>query len=307
MLVLKIKKEVLSLTIGEKIKMLRKMRGITQNELSGSTLTRNMISQIERGSALPSVPTIKHIANKLGVDAGYFLCDDDNLVKYLLTAERDKIRECYKSKDYKKCLELCKDYEEYNDDELNLILCDCYSALAREYLSKGKLASAKKCFEKSEHFSNNSVYSSARNEANKFYIGVIDSILNENFTSLVSPLEYVDMYRDFIDLCLCVYIVNLITAGIPDKAAAVYDTIKIKNQLYREYINAKLSMANYNFQRAKQLLLSIIENADKNKVPMPLVYMSINDLEICNKALSDYQGAYECANMKIKYISHFHE
>lgn len=295
------------MTIGEKIKNLRKMRNLTQNELSGTSVTRNMISQIERGSALPSLPTIKHIAEKLGVDAGYFLCDDDNLIKYLLIEEKDKIRECYRSGDYKKCLELCRDFEGYKDDELNLILCECYSALARECLRVGKLESAKKYFEKSDHFSKQSVYASTNHEINGFYVSVINSILSENFTALVSPLEYVDKHRNFIDLCLSIYIVNLITAGMPDRAASIYDTVKIKNQLFREYINAKLSMANYNFTRAKQLFTSIIDNAEKNKVPMPLMYMVISDLEICNKALSDYHGAYECANRKIKYISRFHE
>ena len=42
------------MNLGEKIKNLRISKNITQSALSGAKITRNMLSQIENGKAMPS-------------------------------------------------------------------------------------------------------------------------------------------------------------------------------------------------------------------------------------------------------------
>ena len=59
--------------IGEKIKMLRTAKLMTQKELAGSEITRNMLSRIENGAAQPSLDTLRYIAKKLNVSAGFLL------------------------------------------------------------------------------------------------------------------------------------------------------------------------------------------------------------------------------------------
>jgi transcriptional regulator with XRE-family HTH domain len=49
---------------------------MTQQELAGEYITRNMLSRIENGFALPSIPTLLYLAEKLGVPAGYLLADE---------------------------------------------------------------------------------------------------------------------------------------------------------------------------------------------------------------------------------------
>ena len=44
--------------IGKKIKKLRNEKLITQSELVGNEITRNMLSRIENGAALPSLGTV---------------------------------------------------------------------------------------------------------------------------------------------------------------------------------------------------------------------------------------------------------
>ena len=53
------------MTIGEKIKILRAERAMTQSELAGDHITRNMLSLIESGSAQPSLATILYLASKM--------------------------------------------------------------------------------------------------------------------------------------------------------------------------------------------------------------------------------------------------
>ena len=68
--------------IGEKIKKLRKLRGMTQAELAGSLITRNMLSSIENGKANPSLDTLTHIAANLSVSVSYLVSDDEDVSFY---------------------------------------------------------------------------------------------------------------------------------------------------------------------------------------------------------------------------------
>ena len=63
------------MTLGQKIKEARLSRGMTQKELVGDYITRNMLSKIENDSATPSVRTLEYLAGALGLPTGYFLSD----------------------------------------------------------------------------------------------------------------------------------------------------------------------------------------------------------------------------------------
>lgn len=65
------------LTLGQKIKAIRKEKGLTQAELVGDRITRNQLSLIENGINNPSISTLEFIANRLNVPMSYFLSNDD--------------------------------------------------------------------------------------------------------------------------------------------------------------------------------------------------------------------------------------
>ena len=50
--------------IGKKIKELRLQKFMTQSELAGNEITRNMLSRIENGAAQPSLDTLKYLASR---------------------------------------------------------------------------------------------------------------------------------------------------------------------------------------------------------------------------------------------------
>ena len=70
------------MNIGEKIKDLRQSKMMTQQQLAGDMITRNMLSRIENGAALPSVPTVVYLADRLNIPAGYLLADDKDAFLY---------------------------------------------------------------------------------------------------------------------------------------------------------------------------------------------------------------------------------
>ena len=64
------------MTLGEKIKAARLEAGLSQRQLCGDTVTRNMLSQIENGAAQPSMATLSAFAARLGKPVSYFLEED---------------------------------------------------------------------------------------------------------------------------------------------------------------------------------------------------------------------------------------
>ena len=50
------------MAVGDKLKAARLEAGLSQRQLCGDVITRNMLSQIENGSANPSVATLQYLA-----------------------------------------------------------------------------------------------------------------------------------------------------------------------------------------------------------------------------------------------------
>jgi transcriptional regulator with XRE-family HTH domain len=64
--------------IGNKIKELRKEANLTLKQLAKATeLSAPLISKIENGLAMPSIPTLRNIADAFKVNPGYFFRDEE--------------------------------------------------------------------------------------------------------------------------------------------------------------------------------------------------------------------------------------
>ncbi|MBQ8834189.1 MAG: helix-turn-helix domain-containing protein [Oscillospiraceae bacterium] len=62
--------------LGEKLLCARLEAGLSQRQLCGEEITRNMLSQIEHGTARPSMSTLRYLAGRLGKPVSYFLEED---------------------------------------------------------------------------------------------------------------------------------------------------------------------------------------------------------------------------------------
>lgn len=63
--------------LGEKILKARLAAGLSQRQLCGQEITRNMLSQIEHGTAQPSMTTLKYLAARLEKPVSYFLDEEE--------------------------------------------------------------------------------------------------------------------------------------------------------------------------------------------------------------------------------------
>ena len=66
------------MTMGQRILQARLAAGMSQRELAGDEITRNMLSSLEHDSATPSIATLRYLARRLGRPVSYFLGDDDS-------------------------------------------------------------------------------------------------------------------------------------------------------------------------------------------------------------------------------------
>lgn len=62
--------------LSQKLKQARLDAGLSQKALCGNRITRNMLSQIENGSARPSMDTLRYLAGRLEKPLSFFLEED---------------------------------------------------------------------------------------------------------------------------------------------------------------------------------------------------------------------------------------
>ena len=79
------------MTLGEKLKQARLEAGLSQRQLCGDRLTRNMLSQIENGSASPSMGTLAYLAQSLGKPVSWFLEEEAVALPNAQVMERARI------------------------------------------------------------------------------------------------------------------------------------------------------------------------------------------------------------------------
>ena len=278
------------MTIGEKIKSLRQKRCLTQSELCGSYITRNLLSEIECGKATPSVSTLKFIAEQLGISAAYFLTDSDDYLFFEKIAVIDQIIFLYKNKNYSECIKIIEGLSS-TDDELSYILANCHFSLAKSSVLSGALLSAKKHIDAAKQFSALTAYDTSEIEN----LLLMYSALAEN---IQSPLLEFDLKRfnDGIDpefeLELYRYII-----GDYDYA--------YKNSTYAKHVMAKRLMKDRRYNEALPLLDAIIGEKNPQTYNSYVMFGVYTDMEYCYKQLANFQAAYKFASKRLSMLEGF--
>ncbi|OPJ55444.1 tetratricopeptide repeat protein [Alkalithermobacter paradoxus] len=106
------------LSLGQKIKKLRKQKDLTLKELAGSRITAAQISHIERDKSYPSQDLLEYFSNKLGVTVDYLVESKEMQARKLAINLILKGEIYIKSKDFEKAkeeiykaIDISKEYE----------------------------------------------------------------------------------------------------------------------------------------------------------------------------------------------------
>lgn len=126
--------------LGQRIKQAREEAGLSQRQLCGETITRNMLSRIEHGTVRPSMQTLTFLAERLDRPVSYFL--DETAITSPNVQRMAAARERYLAGDYSGALERLGDCRLPDDTfewELYLLRARCFMALAEAAIADHRL------------------------------------------------------------------------------------------------------------------------------------------------------------------------
>jgi transcriptional regulator with XRE-family HTH domain len=288
------------LKIGEKIKKLRTEKLMTQVELSGDVITRNMLSCIENGSAQPSLATLRHIAAKLNVSVGYLLSDGEEEKSYLKMAQISDIKNAYLSGNLKICRDMCRNSLFENDDEINLLYSECCLGIAEELFSSGKLKSACFYFDEALEVATRTIYNTghivAVTAAYFRYIRNISATLTSDVIDETEVEIYSAMNDDFARYIIAF---EALLQGRSDMAKTIISGLDASSHYYM-HISSRIDMLEEKYDEAYSKLYTILTSPIK--IQEPFMYFVFCDLEIVCRERKDFKGAYEYSNDKIELL-----
>ena len=137
--------------LGQLLKQARLEAGLSQRQLCGEAITRNMLSQIENGSAHPSMETLRYLAGQLGKPVSFFLEENaPSPSQSCLTGGRN----LWIAGQYADALQILKDYpsDGFSDGEAGLLQVLCSLSLAEEAIREGRLPYALTLLQQAEVF-----------------------------------------------------------------------------------------------------------------------------------------------------------
>ena len=145
--------------LGEKLRQARLEAGLTQRQLCGEEITRNMLSQIENGSAKPSMQTLCYLAQQLAKPVSWFLEEDGAISANQQVME--SARKAFEEGEMERCGQFLQSYREPDsllDGEYCLLRLLTGMALAEQAQRENKKPLALKLLMEAEEEAANCLY-----------------------------------------------------------------------------------------------------------------------------------------------------
>ena len=276
--------------LGEKIKLARQAKKITQSQLAGDTVTRNMVSRIETGTANPSLDTIKHLAQRLSVPVAYLLSEDDDLLFYEKKEKMAVIYTAYTSRDYSYCIEKIDSLSGL-DNELAYILANSLLERGKLNLARGSVKSAMKDFERAEKILGLTVLDT-------LHISTVLKMYKSIASNIQAPLlEFND--ADFAAGLHSAFDYDMYRYLVQD-----YD-YEFKNDSMRYHAMAKKLIRERKYSDAVPKLLQSCEKMAAQGYNSFVLFSVYTDLEQCYKQLFDFENAYRYASKRMSMLEGF--
>lgn len=143
--------------LGKTIKEARIAKKMTQSEVVGDFITRNMLSQIESGHATPSIKTLEYLSGVLGIPFHQLVASEkeDDLSMLI------KAKALLSEKDYEAVAALEEGYPAALSDEFSAIFAHAFLNLSKALLYQEEFAKAASCAQKAMEYSEKGIYANA--------------------------------------------------------------------------------------------------------------------------------------------------
>lgn len=285
------------MNIGKRIRQLRLSKLMTQADLAGDQITRNMLCNIERGTALPSLPTAMYLAGRLGVPVGLLLAEEGGEFPYRKMIEMPNIRRAFAAGDFTGCLSLLhSSFPAERDDELSLLCAEAEFGAARNAFEEGRFRRAAAAFDRGVTAAGQTVYDTDSLRARTAVYFRYLSGVSPTLSSDILPENEVAGARAFGDeFCEYFMALDALENGRVGEVAA-YLTRQEKS-LYAARIRALILMKKEEYQEAEEALEALLARPELSVGA--LLYEIFGDLDLCCRKNDDYKRAYEFAGSRM--------
>jgi len=283
------------MNVGEKIRQLRLSKMMTQADLAGEHITRNMLCCIERGTALPSLPTACYLAGRLGVPVGYLLSDTAEEGAYRKMMAMPNVKRALAEGDDAGCLAVIAGIGPFADDELSLLRAECEFRLARAAFAEGRLRLAAAGFDRALTAAGETAYTTAwmRSAAGVYFRYL--ATLSPTFASDVLDEDEVESARyegdDFT-----AYYMAIEAFGGGRTGEVEHYLARTGDTLYAARVRALCLMKQGAGEEALTTLTTLLDRPDLGVGV--LLYELFGDLDACCRQNDDYKKAYEYATAR---------
>ena len=267
---------------------------MTQAELAGDRVSRNMLSMIESGAALPSIETLEYFANRLDVPAGLFFSDSDETEAVYKKADTvTRARALLSEGRYDECADACRAVP--YDDELYYLTAAAELKRAEENMEIFMLTSAARCLEASKGAASRMKFVPDE------LIGTIDAYFA--FISFASGNIDLNVIAEFakrptfIPAGTFVYLSALgyLDRGEIETAENLAFALPFMNPDQMKYLSAKAYARDFKFTKAIEMFMSL---EDSKNLGFISKYRIAADIEGCYENKRDFESAYKYSSKK---------
>lgn len=257
--------------LGQRLKQARLEAGLSQRQLCGDMITRNMLSQIENGSARPSMDTLRYLAARLEKPMGYFLEEGTVL------SPNQQIMESARSASEADTLELLKGYQGPDpmfDWERWLLEALACLSLAQSAIDDGRFGYAASLLEQAAKAGAQTPYYTRDNERRRLLL--CHRVHARPAAELAAALP--DMTQE-----LLLRAAAALEKGDPAECGLLLDAIKEQDPAWH-FLRGEAWFAQKEYAKAAEHYLQAEQSGP--------VY---GRLELCYRELEDFKLAYEYA------------
>lgn len=284
--------------LGQKIKELRLAKKLTQREVVGDFITRNMLSQIESGTATPSVRTLAYLAKVLEVPVSTLLESEETQG---VAADLAEAKRLYRQGKLKPCMAALSRVEEEFADEANALKAKASLKLAQEALLAGDFDQVRGHAGNAIAFNDDTIYGSQSIKAEALlclnevtnegwdYFMQYQSALQSSFLSAHSSLINAEMYLNEGNFDQAQIVLKSLEGGGYSESI---DMGRIK------LLQGRVAMGRGKWDEA----LCLFREADECWADLPrhaLRPSLYQNMEQCAIELGDYKQAHYFATMRL--------
>ena len=261
------------MTLGEKLRQARAEAGLTQRQLCGEEITRNMLSQIENGSARPSMKTLQYLAAQLNKPVSWFLEEEGAVSPNRRCME--EARDCFDRQEMARVLEILSAYREPDpvfDREYRMLQILSRMDLAQQVMEQGRYPYARELLEQAGSLGAGGPY--------------YTQDLENRRLRLLAQVPGTRVQLPGLDLDLLIHAGAAVTNGDWERARCLLEAVQDKQHPRWNLLRGEIYWQERSYIAAKACY-----HAAEARYPKETAHR----LEQCYRELGDFKRAYEYA------------